>query len=77
MELHNPFGFTLKDNDFVSMMENKIVTLFIGTVTQAQTEVAADNAESYSAGFTTGSSNTGSNSATINVTVSNISCYHC
>ena len=51
--------------DFVFMME-------MVKITQAQTEVAADNAvESYSVAgytFTTGSSNTGSSNATINVT---------
>ena len=74
---NNPFGFTLKDNGgrlcfYDGDGQDCNASLFIGTVTQAQTEVAADNAvESYSVAgytFTTGSSNTGSSSATINVT---------
>ena len=74
---NNPFGFTLKDNGgrlcfYDGDGQDCNASLFIGTVTQAQTEVAADNAvESYSVAgytFTTGSSNTGSSNATINVT---------
>ena len=54
------------------MFRHVFASLFVGTITQAQTEVAADNAVgSYSVAgttFTTGSSNTGSSSAIVNVT---------